>query len=131
MEQVAIIFKFTALHWKWFAGGFVFLLIYSSARIFIPYYTGQVIAEIVGAQGRQEHDFMRLILIMIGLTALRFVFSCCYFYGTLTTLKKHLTNFSCKRDKCLSFVFSHSLIHPYLAQSLADFEEAFSPMPPI
>lgn len=72
MSHVIKIFRYTALHFWWFFGGFVFLMVYSGARIFIPYYTGQVIAEIVGAKGRTEHDFLRLILIMIGLTALRY-----------------------------------------------------------
>jgi hypothetical protein len=42
LSHVVKIFRYTALHIWWFFGGFVFLLVYSGARIFIPYYTGQV-----------------------------------------------------------------------------------------
>jgi hypothetical protein len=72
LSHVGKILRYTALHFWWFFGGFVFLLVYSGARIFIPYYTGAVIAEIVGAEGRTEHDFTRLILIMMGLTVVRY-----------------------------------------------------------
>ena len=60
MEHLGKIFRFTFLQWKWFTGAFFFLLIYSGARIFIPYYTGQVIAEIVGAETRQRQQLRAL-----------------------------------------------------------------------
>ncbi|KAI6241142.1 Antigen peptide transporter 2 [Aphelenchoides fujianensis] len=72
--HVSYIMRFAAMHWNWFLAGFVFLMIYSVARIFIPYYTGHVIAEIVDAKGKSEHEFVNLILIMMGLTAVSTIF---------------------------------------------------------
>lgn len=71
MEHIGRIMKYTAAHGWWFFGGFVFLVVYSGAKIFIPYYTGQIIAEIVEAKGKKENDFIRIILTLVGLTALR------------------------------------------------------------
>ncbi|KAI6217653.1 Antigen peptide transporter 2 [Aphelenchoides fujianensis] len=72
--QVARIMSFAAPHWHWFLAGFGFLIICSVANIFIPYYTGQVLAQIVDAKGKTEHEFVDLLIIMMGLTAVTTIF---------------------------------------------------------
>ncbi|CAJ0575506.1 unnamed protein product, partial [Mesorhabditis spiculigera] len=58
--------------WQWFSTGFGFLLIYSAARVFIPFYTGQVIATIV--QIKTISELMHSVLIMSGLTLVSTLF---------------------------------------------------------
>lgn len=70
--------------WKWFLAGFTFLVIYSLARVFIPYYTGQVIANIV--QSRGFSLLIRSVLCMSGLTLISTIFGGlrggCFDYAT-------------------------------------------------
>ncbi|KFD54458.1 hypothetical protein M514_04605 [Trichuris suis] len=49
-ESSALVFRmlrYCSKEWIWYTLGFCFLFLYSLSRIFIPYYTGQVIAEII------------------------------------------------------------------------------------
>ncbi|KAI6183113.1 Antigen peptide transporter 2 [Aphelenchoides bicaudatus] len=102
MNLVGKILEYAWLHKWWFFGGFVFLMVYSGARIFIPYYTGQVIAEIVGAEGKTEHDFLRLILIMLALTALSTIFG--GLRGGFFEYATYLVDQSMRRDLFRSIV---------------------------
>ncbi|KAI6239835.1 Antigen peptide transporter 2 [Aphelenchoides fujianensis] len=100
--HVSYIMRFAAMHWNWFLAGFVFLMIYSVARIFIPYYTGHVIAEIVDAKGKSEHEFVNLILIMMGLTAVSTIFG--GFRGGAFTYATALVSRSLRRELFRSIV---------------------------
>ncbi|KAI6195376.1 Antigen peptide transporter 2 [Aphelenchoides besseyi] len=111
-EYIVLILSFATRHWIWFLAGFVFLMIYSVARIFIPYYTGHVIAEIVDAKGKSEHEFLNLILIMIGLTAVSTIFG--GFRGGTFTYATALVNRSLRRD----------LFRSILKQEIAFFDVA-------
>ncbi|MFH4978932.1 hypothetical protein AB6A40_005641 [Gnathostoma spinigerum] len=64
--------KYCNNHWQWFSAGFLFLIIYSVARIFIPYYTGRVIANIV--QQRKMSLLIKSVLVMSGLTMISAIF---------------------------------------------------------
>uniref|UniRef100_A0AC35U5V0 ATP-binding cassette sub-family B member 9 n=1 Tax=Rhabditophanes sp. KR3021 TaxID=114890 RepID=A0AC35U5V0_9BILA len=55
-------------HFVWFTLGFIFLTIYSAARIFIPLYTGNLIANIVNGKGFPA--LIQSVLIMGGLSLL-------------------------------------------------------------
>ncbi|CAI5441125.1 unnamed protein product [Caenorhabditis angaria] len=45
------LFSYCGQQWQWFLLGFIFLNIYAVARVFIPSYTAQVIADIVNKRG--------------------------------------------------------------------------------
>uniref|UniRef100_A0A5S6QD22 Uncharacterized protein n=1 Tax=Trichuris muris TaxID=70415 RepID=A0A5S6QD22_TRIMR len=46
--------KYCIKEWVWYSLGFSFLFMYSLSRIFIPYYTGQVIAEIIVSRSNEK-----------------------------------------------------------------------------
>ncbi|CAD5210027.1 unnamed protein product [Bursaphelenchus okinawaensis] len=64
MAHVKFLLKYAAQFWRWFSVACVFLVIYSSARIFIPYYTGQVIATIVHPDEETRKVFYSLVFKM-------------------------------------------------------------------
>ncbi|GMT24067.1 hypothetical protein PFISCL1PPCAC_15364, partial [Pristionchus fissidentatus] len=65
-KHVKRLLAFCLKEWPWFLAGVFFLLTYSAVRIFIPYYTGIVIGNIVHVRG---YDVLfRSVAIMTGLT---------------------------------------------------------------
>ncbi|KAI6191210.1 Antigen peptide transporter 2 [Aphelenchoides bicaudatus] len=73
LTQIGRIYEYTIMHGRWFCGGFTFLMIFAGAKIFLPYYTGQVISEIV----KPDHsgsNLLRLILTMGGFAGLSTLF---------------------------------------------------------
>ncbi|CAJ0930103.1 unnamed protein product, partial [Mesorhabditis belari] len=64
--------KYCGNEWAWFSGGFGFLIVYSTARVFIPLYTGQVISTIV--QIKSLSELLTSIFIMSGLTLVSTIF---------------------------------------------------------
>ncbi|GMR48220.1 hypothetical protein PMAYCL1PPCAC_18415, partial [Pristionchus mayeri] len=65
-KHIKRLVTFCLLEWPWFMGGIFFLLTYSAVRIFIPLYTGIVIANIVHLRGYGE--LFKSVGIMAGLT---------------------------------------------------------------
>ncbi|VDK42947.1 unnamed protein product [Anisakis simplex] len=61
-DHAIALLKYCKAQWKWFTAGFIFLIIQSVARIFLPYLTGQVIANIVQTRGYQ--DLVRSVIWM-------------------------------------------------------------------
>ncbi|KAK6041504.1 hypothetical protein COOONC_20990 [Cooperia oncophora] len=51
LEHIRALLKYCQNQWVWFTLGFIFLVIYAVARVFIPSFTGQVIANIVKKAG--------------------------------------------------------------------------------
>ncbi|KHN73719.1 ATP-binding cassette sub-family B member 9 [Toxocara canis] len=76
--------KYCKTQSKWFIAGFVFLIIQSTARIFLPYLTGQVIANIV--QIRSYEVLMRSVIWMAVLSFITVFFDGlrggCFDYAT-------------------------------------------------
>ncbi|KAH7684531.1 Protein HAF-4, partial [Aphelenchoides avenae] len=48
-QIVLRLLQYCRAEWIWHVSGFTFLFIYSLTRIFVPYYTGQVVASVVSA----------------------------------------------------------------------------------
>uniref|UniRef100_A0A8R1ER37 ABC transmembrane type-1 domain-containing protein n=1 Tax=Caenorhabditis japonica TaxID=281687 RepID=A0A8R1ER37_CAEJA len=92
--------------WPWFAAGFTFLNIYALARVFIPKYTAQVIADIVNGGG--FHALVHSILVLCALTATSSFFGGlrggCFDYATaLVTLRIRLDLFTSLINQDISF----------------------------
>uniref|UniRef100_A0A2K6VRW0 ABC-type antigen peptide transporter n=1 Tax=Onchocerca volvulus TaxID=6282 RepID=A0A2K6VRW0_ONCVO len=83
-RHVLRLLEYCKNQWKWFAVGFFFLLVYSLSRVFIPYYIGQVISNIV--QTRSFAILFRSLLFMTGLTLISTISGGlrggCFSYGT-------------------------------------------------
>ncbi|KAH7693181.1 ABC transporter, partial [Aphelenchoides avenae] len=84
LSHVLRLLTYCKYHSKWFLAGFVFLCIYSGARVFIPYYTGQVIANMV--KGDERGVFLQSVFIMSVLTIVSTIFGGlrggCFDYAT-------------------------------------------------
>uniref|UniRef100_A0A914CDG0 ABC transmembrane type-1 domain-containing protein n=1 Tax=Acrobeloides nanus TaxID=290746 RepID=A0A914CDG0_9BILA len=65
--HIAKILYYCRAQWQWYTAGFVFLIIYAGARVFIPHFTGQVISTII------EKDFSKLVRSVIFMSALTLV----------------------------------------------------------
>ncbi|GMT23338.1 hypothetical protein PFISCL1PPCAC_14635 [Pristionchus fissidentatus] len=65
-KHVKRLFTFSFIQWRWFLTGLFFLLAYSGVRIFIPYYTGVIIANVVNNKG--HYELFKSVGIMAGLT---------------------------------------------------------------
>ncbi|CAG9530898.1 unnamed protein product [Cercopithifilaria johnstoni] len=50
-QHIVRLLRYCKHQWKWFATGFFFLIIYSAARVFLPYCIGQVLSNIVQTKG--------------------------------------------------------------------------------
>ncbi|VDM70218.1 unnamed protein product [Strongylus vulgaris] len=46
-----LLFGYARQQWKWFGAGMIFLTLYALSRVFIPSFTGQVLAEIAAGAG--------------------------------------------------------------------------------
>ncbi|CAJ0593586.1 unnamed protein product [Cylicocyclus nassatus] len=66
LDHIFALLRYCQYHWFWFALGFVFLVIYAVARVFIPKYTGLVITNIVKKAGVES--LVHSVLIMAALT---------------------------------------------------------------
>uniref|UniRef100_A0A0N5A187 ATP-binding cassette sub-family B member 9 n=1 Tax=Parastrongyloides trichosuri TaxID=131310 RepID=A0A0N5A187_PARTI len=73
MSHIWKIIVYCKYHAIWFFFGFFFLTIYSSARIFIPYMTGTVLANIVNGGGYPA--LIHSVILMAGLTMTATLFS--------------------------------------------------------
>lgn len=56
--------------WIWHLSGFTFLFIYSLTRIFVPYYTGQVIASVVSAEGDKYAALITAVKLMVAISVI-------------------------------------------------------------
>uniref|UniRef100_A0AC35UD14 ATP-binding cassette sub-family B member 9 n=1 Tax=Rhabditophanes sp. KR3021 TaxID=114890 RepID=A0AC35UD14_9BILA len=77
LSHVIKIVVYCKHHINWFCGGFFFLTIYSTARIFIPYITGTVLANIVkgGSKDAAYDSLVNSVILMACLTMLATSFS--------------------------------------------------------
>ncbi|CAJ0592093.1 unnamed protein product [Cylicocyclus nassatus] len=84
INHIFAILKYCSLHWFWFTLGFIFLIIYAGARVYIANYTGEVIGNIVKKAGVAA--LVHSVLIMGALTMLSTVFGGlrggCFAYAT-------------------------------------------------
>ncbi|PIC45250.1 hypothetical protein B9Z55_005332 [Caenorhabditis nigoni] len=100
------LFSYCGHQWPWFVGGFFFLNIYALARVFIPNYTAQVIADIVNQRGFDA--LFHSILILCALTATSSFFGGlrggCFDYATaLVTLRIRLDLFTSLISQDIAF----------------------------
>ncbi|RCN46803.1 antigen peptide transporter 2 [Ancylostoma caninum] len=65
-QHICALLKYCKHQWIWFTSGFIFLVIYAVARVFIPKYTGDVISNIVKKAG--VASLVHSVLIMGALT---------------------------------------------------------------
>ncbi|GMT23290.1 hypothetical protein PFISCL1PPCAC_14587, partial [Pristionchus fissidentatus] len=65
-KQIKRLFAYCFIHWHWFLSGLIFLFAYSAVRIFIPYYTGVIISNVVHSKG--HYELFKSVGIMAGLT---------------------------------------------------------------
>ncbi|CAD6184877.1 unnamed protein product [Caenorhabditis auriculariae] len=65
-EHICRLLRYCRQQWPWFVSGFVFLLIYAFARVFIPSFTGRVISDIVNLRGFEV--LFRSVAIMTALS---------------------------------------------------------------
>ncbi|KAM3721890.1 ABC-type oligopeptide transporter ABCB9 [Dirofilaria immitis] len=65
-QHIIRLLQYCKYQWKWFASGFFFLIIYSLSRVFIPYFTGRVLSNIVQTRGFAV--LIRSVLLMSVLT---------------------------------------------------------------
>ncbi|CAK5041438.1 unnamed protein product [Meloidogyne enterolobii] len=61
-EHIRYLLGYCLYVWNWLLVGFLFLVIYASARVFVPLYTAQVISGIVHT--RDVHQFFESVLFM-------------------------------------------------------------------
>ncbi|KAI6190946.1 ATP-binding cassette sub-family B member 9 [Aphelenchoides bicaudatus] len=54
--------------WIWHLSGFTWLFIYSLTRVFVPYYTGQVIASVVSAQTDKYAALISAVKLMVAIS---------------------------------------------------------------
>ncbi|KAK5964602.1 hypothetical protein GCK32_001549 [Trichostrongylus colubriformis] len=84
LQHIRALLKYCQNQWVWFTLGFIFLVIYAVARVFIPNFTGQVIANIVKKAG--VASLVRSVLIMGALTMVSTLFGGlrggCFDYAT-------------------------------------------------
>ncbi|PIO59087.1 hypothetical protein TELCIR_19462, partial [Teladorsagia circumcincta] len=84
LEHIRALLRYCQNQWVWFTLGFVFLVIYAVARVFIPNFTGQVIANIVKKAG--VASLVRSVTIMGLLTMVSTLFGGlrggCFDYAT-------------------------------------------------
>ncbi|KAK6025615.1 hypothetical protein OSTOST_08482, partial [Ostertagia ostertagi] len=84
LEHIQALLRYCQNQWVWFTLGFVFLVIYAVARVFIPNFTGQVIANIVKKAG--VASLVRSVTIMGLLTMVSTLFGGlrggCFDYAT-------------------------------------------------
>uniref|UniRef100_A0A1I7S7I3 ABC-type antigen peptide transporter n=1 Tax=Bursaphelenchus xylophilus TaxID=6326 RepID=A0A1I7S7I3_BURXY len=67
-ETVKVIFRLLQYcrdEWLWHISGFTWLFIYSLTRIFVPYYTGQVIASVVSAETDKYAALISAVKLMV------------------------------------------------------------------
>ncbi|VDL80853.1 unnamed protein product [Nippostrongylus brasiliensis] len=83
-QHIKALLKYCQHQWLWFTLGFIFLVIYAVARVFIPRYTGEVISNIVKKAG--VASLVRSVLIMGALTMISTLFGGlrggCFDYAT-------------------------------------------------
>ncbi|KJH48596.1 antigen peptide transporter 2 [Dictyocaulus viviparus] len=83
-QHICALLKYCQQQWIWFTLGFIFLVLYAVARVFIPAYTGEVIANIVKKAGTEL--LVRSVLIMGMLTMISTFFGGlrggCFDYAT-------------------------------------------------
>ncbi|CAI2343058.1 unnamed protein product [Caenorhabditis sp. 36 PRJEB53466] len=100
------LFAYCGHQWPWFASGFFFLTVYALARVFIPKYTAEVIADIVNKRGFSA--LVHSIVVLSGLTATSSFFGGlrggCFDYATaLVTLRIRLDLFTSLVNQDISF----------------------------
>uniref|UniRef100_A0A1I7T769 ABC transmembrane type-1 domain-containing protein n=1 Tax=Caenorhabditis tropicalis TaxID=1561998 RepID=A0A1I7T769_9PELO len=96
-KVLARLFSYCGHLWPWFVSGFVFLNVYALARVFIPSYVAQVIADVVNQRGLNA--LFHSILVLGALTATSSFFGGlrggCFDYATaLVTLRIRLDLFT-------------------------------------
>ncbi|CAD5210025.1 unnamed protein product [Bursaphelenchus okinawaensis] len=96
MSHVKFLLRYALLYWKWFTVACVFLVIYSTARIFIPFYTGKVIASIVYQDEASKKHFYSLVLTMTGFMVVSTI--CAGFRGASFCWGGALVNRTMRRD---------------------------------
>lgn len=72
MTQIIRLLSYTRYNGRYFLAGILFLIIYSSCRIFIPYFTGEVIAQIVRKESYADGTFHKLVFSMLALVLVRY-----------------------------------------------------------
>ncbi|KAI6190557.1 ATP-binding cassette sub-family B member 9 [Aphelenchoides bicaudatus] len=86
ITQIIRLLSYTKYNGKYFLVGSIFLIIYSTCRIFLPYFTGEVIAQIVRKESYADGTFHRLVFTMLALVLIGSVFgglrSSCFSYAT-------------------------------------------------
>ncbi|VDM66199.1 unnamed protein product, partial [Strongylus vulgaris] len=84
LDHVFALLRYCRYHWFWFTLGFIFLVVYAIARVFIPKYTGDVISNIVKKAGVAA--LIHSVLIMGALTMISTFFGGlrggCFDYAT-------------------------------------------------
>ncbi|KAL3997420.1 ABC transporter transmembrane region family protein [Acanthocheilonema viteae] len=65
-QHILRLLQYCKHQWIWFSTGFIFLIIYSSSRVFLPHCIGQVLSNIV--EGRGVAVLVRSVLLMSTLT---------------------------------------------------------------
>ncbi|CAD5209630.1 unnamed protein product [Bursaphelenchus okinawaensis] len=101
-DHIRNLLQYCRLHMAWFGVGFVFLIVYSAARVFIPYYVGQVLADIMAEAHQKESNFVNDILMLCVLTVISTVFA--GLRGGTFTQATALINRSMRRDLFSSLV---------------------------
>ncbi|KHJ85933.1 ABC transporter transmembrane region [Oesophagostomum dentatum] len=84
LQHIAALLKYCQHQWVWFSLGFVFLVIYAVARIFIPFYTGAVISGIVKKAGLQvlAHSVLIMGILTMATTFFGGLRGGCFDYAT-------------------------------------------------
>ncbi|KAL7080242.1 hypothetical protein ACQ4LE_000370 [Meloidogyne hapla] len=68
------LFGYMAKEWPFYSVAFIFLFFYSLSRVFVPYFTGQVVGAVFGADASYEHLF-NYVIIMASLSLSSSVFA--------------------------------------------------------
>ncbi|KHJ77329.1 hypothetical protein OESDEN_23051 [Oesophagostomum dentatum] len=84
LQHIGALLKYCQHQWVWFSLGFVFLVIYAVARIFIPFYTGAVISGIVKKAGLQvlAHSVLIMAILTMATTFFGGLRGGCFDYAT-------------------------------------------------
>uniref|UniRef100_A0A915MBE7 Uncharacterized protein n=1 Tax=Meloidogyne javanica TaxID=6303 RepID=A0A915MBE7_MELJA len=64
-ETFVMLFRllgYMAKEWPFYSVAFIFLFFYSLSRVFVPYFTGQVVGAVFGAEASYEHLFNYVII---------------------------------------------------------------------
>lgn len=68
ITQVIRLLSYTKYNGRYFLCGSLFLIIYSTCRIFLPYFTGEIIAQIVRKDSYADGTFHKMVFGMLALT---------------------------------------------------------------